>query len=377
MQHEFLPAIVPYVVDERPWMHPIHYLDPSTPEIYYGKVLLSYFHWQGFEVKWKGQGQTIFGDSGGYSVVTGGAQIDPEEVIRWQLANCTRGVMLDIPPYRPSSSIQFTGSAAEWWAESMQRTRLNVERAFRIYSDAQIAAEMAQQDLGFGWWGCIQGESRDQMQEWYEMVSAIYPFNGWAADEGWALAPKPSTDLLSCTRYLRFAHDHGLRRVHFLQVTSPSVVAVVLGLAELSGEFDLITYDSASAVRNAINRGGVVLDDVDFKYMKQKGNHGEITDLMSVCACQACRWYREDLLRKDTVTERFWDAEFTHRIALHNHLIMVEGFQRIGERAQADPEWLIRHAAGKLYGQVMREWEKTHSESKSQLQSRSIFDCLL
>lgn len=363
MKSVYLPAIVPYVVDTRKWLRPIHWLDPAFSDVYYSHVLLSYFHWEKFPWEFR-ETETVFGDSGGYSLVTRRAKIDPEQVVRWQIRNCTRGVMLDIPPYR-SSSIQFAGAAAQHWGESLKRTLMNVTRACPYYLKARDAGSK------FRWWGVVQGETLDQMEIWHDAVHAVYPFTG--EGEGWALAPKPSTDVLSITRYMRFATEREIKNVHLLQVTGPKAVALLLALGQLGG-FHLVTFDSASAARNAINRGGIVPRDGgrDFTYVKQKGDTGEVTEMMRGCSCPSCTWWREDL----GVDYDLRDAEFTHRILLHNHLIMAECFIRLHVAAVADPEALLRWAAGRLYGAVLREWGGSLSSAKSQHSTVSIFDHL-
>jgi hypothetical protein len=330
VRHEFLPAIGPYVTDVRkkaPWRHPIHWLDRAeqAAKIYYPYALISHALWRDQDLTFPKEGVTLFGDSGGYTVVTQpGYSTSPELVIRWQLQNCTRGVMLDIPPYRPGSAIQFRGSAADWWEPSMILSLRNVARALPYYDDAKRVHKM-RTDEGldppdyFKWWGVVQGEEREQMNEWHSRISEVYPFD--APGEGWALAPKPSTDLLSCTRYLRFAHETGLRRVHFLQVTADRTVALVLALAQLSGTIDLVTYDSASALRCAINRSAILQKGFGQEYIKEETAAGEtaVGDyMMNVCQCQACLWYKEDFPLSN--------SEYPHYILLHNHIAMQASF---------------------------------------------------
>lgn len=357
----------PTVSHTQGWPRPTHWLrkDGRWGEVYHGAALISYHYWKDSPVDF--DADVIFGDSGGYSVVTQGAQIDPEEVIRWQCRVCTRGVMLDIPPYRPSSSIQFSGAASQFWDESMVRTKLNVQRALPHY--AQYLGSGGQR---FAWWGVIQGETREQMEEWYHQVAAIYPFE--APEEGWALAPKPSNDLLSNTRYLKFAHDRGLRRVHLLQVTSPRTLGVLFALANLSGEFDLVTFDSASAVRNAVNRGGIRLRELTFDYAKEKREYGAIHEMMLSCQCRGCDWYREMVDQEKDLTE--FAREYPRRIALHNHLMMVQLFDRLLERAKEDPDGLLRALLKEReYGTILREWGG-ESQAKTQHVATSLFDYL-
>lgn len=361
------------MVDKRAWRHPIHWLDKDT-SVFYPYALGSYALWRDQRhFPFSRDDVTIFGDSGGYTLVTQSAtMIDPTEVIHWQIENCTRGVILDVPPYRPNSAIQFRGAAGEYWTESILATESNVRRAEPIYREAKYGAPVSldapfnrviainPEDQKFSWWGVVQGENRDQMEEWHARIAAIYPFNN--PGEGWALAPKPSTDLLSCTRYMRFAHDKGLRNVHLLQVTAEKTVGLILALAAISGQFDLVTYDSASALRCAINRSAIVPEGIGMGYIKEVSADGDNTVLnfMRGCTCQACQWLRED--------EPLSNAEYPHYILLHNHLIMLASFELMFKVAQLDPDRLLRWATkdSGLYGAVLQEWDRSISRPKAQ-----------
>lgn len=373
MQQILLPAIGPYVIfwhdlpDGRSL--PLHWLDPEYPDLYYPYALFSYHFWTNKEAIRKmasigmhGEGpgdKVVFGDSGGYSVVTKGAVIDPEEALKWQLRYCQRGVMLDIPPYSRDSKIQFTGSAEGFWRDSITTAAENVRRALPHYLRAREAGS------DFRWWGVIQGETREQMLEWYTVISDIYPFN--EEGEGWALAPKPSTDLPAVVRHLKFAHDHGIRNIHLLQVTSVKVMAVVFALAQMEGGFDLITYDSATAVRCAINRNAVIPDDINLGiwYIKQKGMEGVVQDFMMECPCQYCVWFRENQHCMD-------NRAYTHYLVAHNHLEMLKSFNRIWEVAHDDPQLLLNWVFGSRPSELLTEWERGEMMRKAQMKNAGM-----
>ena len=164
MRHLFLPAAGPYVTEapkSKPFPHPIHWFDKNS-EVYYPAALASHALWRDATLPKVDQEFYMFGDSGGYTVVTQpDYSTDPEQVIRWQIANCTAGVMLDIPPYRPGSAIQFTGSAAVYWKESLDRSCDNVRRAMKIYEYHLQAGGLSRPH--FDWWGVVQGEEREQI----------------------------------------------------------------------------------------------------------------------------------------------------------------------------------------------------------------------
>lgn len=366
MEHLLIPAVVPYVF----WHHevagmrlPTYWLDPTFPEIYYPAVLLSATYWRALKdvatIKSFGPGCVVFGDSGGYSVVTKDEPIDPEVVIRWQIAHCTRGVTLDIPPYRSTGGSQFGGTASEYWKNSIKRTRLNVKRSLPYYLDDKG---------GFRWWGVIQGETNDQMEEWYDTLTTLYPFD--KEGEGWALAPKPSIDLFTVVRHLRFAHQKGLRNVHLLQVTSARLVGAVLALSEMAGTIDLVTYDSASAALCAINRNAITPDSDGWgmKFIRQQGMEGIVEDFIMACTCQYCQWFQE---YRHLVDNR----AYTHYLVGHNHEEMVRCFDRVYEFATSDPVKCLKWATkdSHTYGKVLRVWDGSHDPGvKSQVRGVSL-----
>lgn len=386
MKHLFLPAAGPYITESPksgPFPHPIHWFDKNSP-VYYPAALASHALWRDTKLPAVDKNEFyMFGDSGGYTVVTQpDYKTDPIQVLKWQILNCTCGVMLDIPPYRPGSAIQFTGSAAVYWDESLQRSVQNVQRGVTIYK-GYLQSELPTGVPRFEWWGVVQGEERTQMEEWHGKISEVHEFKGWA------LAPKPSTDLLSCTRYMKFAHDKGIKKVHILQVTAEKTVALILALGVLSGQFDLVTYDSASAMRCAVNRSMIIADGFGQRYIKEsrqvqvdefcesclqrgtdckcEGNENTCHEFMLTCPCQACEWYRQDMPVSN--------AYYPHILLMHNHLTMVKSFDLTFAEAQKDPDRIIRWAAGNEYGKIMREWEgQTHA--KVQRRPVSLLDRL-
>lgn len=359
MRHIFYPAVGPYSIrqhSEGPWRHPTHWMDPEVEETFTPYALLSYALWAKAHWPWEREQHCLLGDSGGYSLVSRQTKIDPERVLRWQIRKCRVGLMLDVPPYRPGSSIQFSGTAAQYWGESLKRSVRNVERCLPTYLESE----------DFSWWGVIQGETYGQMEEWHGRISEVYPFVG--EGEGWALAPKPSTDLLSLTRYLRFARDAGIRRLHILQVTKPALLGVAFSFAKLSGAFDLITYDSATATRCAINRNCVVAHELDFDFLRQKEMKGPVTDYLLSTDHPAARYFQD--------AYPLLNREFPHYLLLYNHKAMEGVFENVFQASLEDPDRMLRLFGGKRYGKMMREWEGTTTIPKPQYKKVSLFDRL-
>lgn len=331
----------------------MHWLDSRFPAHYYPGVLKSYALWRtSKKPSYMGPDAIVLGDSGGYEVVTKGSNFDPESVLLWQANHCTRGLMLDIPPYRPGSNVQFSGSAADYFHESLARAVMSVIRAERVYKDLLSTGSP------FRWWGVVQGETFQQMVEWHRSISDIYPFS--APDEGWAAAPKPSTDIIASTRYLRFMKEVGIRNVHFLQITKPRTVAVLLALAQMSGSFDLVTYDSATQTRTAINRMIIYDRGVEIEFFKEVGDEAPTLRayMGNECHCPGCLYYKE---HAPIPARHLWKY-----LLLHNVLVLRDVFDRIFLSVKRDPEGLLRWGAGEFYGEVLREWNGTnHNTGKS------------
>lgn len=340
---------------------PLHWCNPEWPDRFYPHVLWSFAYWKDQDPsKWIPDFEKldVLGDSGGYAVITQGENFDPQAIRRWQLRWCNRGMILDIPPYRPAGSVQFTGTASEYFEESLVRTFRNVSLGLVSHDN----------DNRSKWWGVVQGESMEQMQRWHDKLSEIYKFKGMG--EGWALAPKPSTDLIACTRYIKFAHLNSIRRIHVLQITKPRTVATVLALAQMAGTFDFVSYDSATQTRAAINRT-IFWDDNTWVLRHSRGTTLELEVALQGCVCPGCMSYAaitKDYGKPD-------DTQFWRYLMLHNQVTLKHMFARIHKDVEADPEYVLRSATGRDYGAVMREWEGAVAVPSSK-HSVSIFDRL-
>jgi hypothetical protein len=316
--------------------------------------LLSYDYWQDIVPKCAAiKSKTIVGDSGGFSVASRGSKIDPEWVIRWQLEHTTIGYILDIPPYlyekKNNGTSKAVGStkarfAPELWNRSLLRTVRNVTRARRHYDSTRT---------DFRWWGVIQGQTREQQEEWYHAVAEVYPFN--YPGEGWAMRPHPNNDPESVAQCVRFAVDKRITRLHLLQTTGARAVGLLLALAKLHG-LDFVTYDSQTAgilghLRTAIARpDSLPVLSVSDWHVKEISRNGEtaVRDYMlsGKCDCVGCRWFREDEIQQG--------REYDHYIMMHNYAIMRDNFAGLEAWADRDPEQLLRKAAGDKFDAVMQ-----------------------
>ena len=83
MKQMFLPAILPTTFTDRWQSRPLNWMDLriENMDCYYPKILMSYYHWQAIRRFRFANNAYRFGDSGGYSIATQGAFIDPREVV--------------------------------------------------------------------------------------------------------------------------------------------------------------------------------------------------------------------------------------------------------------------------------------------------------
>jgi hypothetical protein len=162
---------------------PLHWMDPRTrgDAGYYPRILISYFHWNRTKFVFPEEGY-VFGDSGGFSIMSLGANVDPRDVLAWQARSTNAGLILDVPPFADDK----TGTEVGWSA-GLARTVEHVRRALPIYETLRAAGNP------FRWWGVIQGRSWEEMREWHQAISAVYPFTD--DGEGWAFKAHPVNNI--------------------------------------------------------------------------------------------------------------------------------------------------------------------------------------
>lgn len=377
MDFTYLPALSPgALTTEEEGLWAAHWMDSRLPpEMQHFHLLASYGLWKDKDLPpvWTHRG-FVFGDSGGFSVVSAGANVDPERALLWQIRNCHAGVILDIPPYDFGGKSQFTGSSADRWHECIKRTIGNVQRALPLYNAylSEKSGFLPPAEL-FAWYGVVQGEDYSQLEEWYEAVAAVYPFN--FNFEGWAMAPKPCNDTPTVVRFLRLVKEKKIRRVHVLQTAAAGAVAVMVAFAKMAG-VESLTHDSASvhintANRNIFYRRPGTLDGV---WLGLNGVHHEGWPAVfkytgKYCKCYACQAVQYDWKKGKEIAER----DYRHRLLLHNFLAMRELEKAIHAAVEIDPEKVVREVAKDRTGQLLREFGG-HSQKPKALQSVSILD---
>jgi hypothetical protein len=369
MDQVYLPAILPTTLYDKWDLHPINWMDPRLrgTEVYYPYALLSFYHWRSARTVFEDDSH-IFGDSGGYSVATLGANIDSPEALRWQLRNCHLGVILDVPPYISVGSAVLGGAAASNWEEALEKSVRNTQQALPVYLKAKDEGHP------FKWWGVVHGETHEQMSEWYGRIREVYPFE--EDGEGWAMKPHPANDPRSLARCLRFVKSVGIKRAHFLQMTGLPAVTTLFALGPRAG-LEYATYDSATPSFSGINRTifRVSDDGLSFKTIVEKfretgGVDTKARDFMrDECQCPSCQFLRKDLEVRPEVDEEYWK----YRMIFHNTTTLVSLLARRFEATQADPDGLLRRALGRVpEGLLAPEGEQKKTGRKRNLYGATL-----
>lgn len=396
MRQLHLPALGPGMIDYRTDTRPTSWLDPRTTgtDGAYPGGLISYWHWRKTPFTFP-EGHYVFGDSGGYSVATSDAVIDPRDALDWQAKHCDVGCILDVPPYFSEGATLFsgvfTGNAAANWFEAKKRTRRNVETAREVYDPAGA----------FRWWGVLHGETYDQMQEWHEMVTEVYPFD--APGEGWAFKPHPLNDPRAVAQALRFAKEYGITRMHLLGGTGLAGLTTLFTLGPEAG-VEFASYDSGSSIARGLRRAVLIpicsqascvkcrttqehptqsqetCDRPKTRYvevMENNRDRGETfaRDYMTRCGCWSCSQMRHDMADAAAI---LWedDTYIKDRMIYHNHLITVELLATLERGVQEDPEFLKEEFGGRKYYRALRAFEGTEAKTAPRGQARSIFHFL-
>ncbi len=350
MKQNYLPAILPTTLHDKWRMGPMNWLDPGAKETgaYYPNILISFYHWRSSRFDFDDD-VYIFGDSGGYSVATLGAEIDPIEVMWWQIKNCTAGCLLDVPPFVSVGAAVLGGNASSNWKEALRVTIENTKRALPVYLDALDRGE------SFRWWGVVHGETDSQLEEWYARISEIYPFDH--PGEGWALKPHPANNPISVARLIRFAAATGIKRAHFLQMTGLSALTTLFALGPRSG-LEYASFDSAAASFSGINRTVFVpsANGLFIKPITEKFREGETfaQEILRECPCRSCQWLREEL---ENVEEVDYSEYWKYRMIFHNTLIAIQTYENIEKACQEDYLQALKQKLKHRFGPVMRALE--------------------
>lgn len=326
----------------------------------YGHALISPVHWKrAFTFP---ESCHVFGDSGGFTLRQGGTvKIDPIDVLNWQASMCTVGCILDLPP-------GFVGKRD--WEKGLKVTVGHTQRALPRYQ------QILRTGSKFRWWGVLHGHNQEEVQEYFDRVSAVYPFTG--DGEGWAIRAEPTVSIYSVARSLRILKKLGIKRAHFLAATSQKVIAVLLALAPQAG-IEFLTYDSSYAVKGGINRHTFVPSgDATFSVLSEEKDERFGRDYMlRTCPCPVCAYMRErSKVSPKAEVQNYktgaWGGWWSTWAQLHNLHIQVEMTKA---QAEQDADKFLRHILpAKVHSEVLRIFEADGFETLpvSNYRGRSI-----
>jgi hypothetical protein len=308
----------------------------GTPA-YYPHALLSHYHWRRTPVPpaWREDG-FIFGDSGGYSIRTKGAVIDPVEALQWQAATCTVGCVVDVP-----TRDQYDDPC---WDRALRQTAAHTRAALTSYQSLANGGD------AFRWWGVLHGQFGGQVAQWWNTIASIYPFS--EQGEGWAFRPEPTITHVTVAHTLGLIRRHRVRRAHFFAATSPKVVATLAVLAEDAG-LEFVSFDSASAGIAAANRIMMLRasDGLSWTQLKERSQRGDTHAdrwrvreyLWERCSCVSCAELRAASAGIKAVGDGLWAC----RLFLHNLLVQVRTFNDYAAEAVSNGHALLRTILGR------------------------------
>jgi len=170
----------------------------------------------------------LVGDSGGFQNLSIDSRLAPLNVLGWQERNCDIGFILDWPPYKKTgpSTVDFVPEGPTGFKTCKERTAYN----------ARVMCANRKKP-GFKLYGIVQGVDVSQLKEWHEAVSVDTEFDGWA------VAPKPSSDPMRVAIQGLYVAQFGLP-VHFFQCISFDVLPVLVYLAYKAKK--MYTFDNSA-----------------------------------------------------------------------------------------------------------------------------------
>lgn len=334
--------------------HNSNWMDPEgcVAAGYYPHALLSYYYWDSIAFELPGDG-FIFGDSGGFSVMTLGANIDARDVMRWQLLVCDAGVLLDVPPIDKHGNVI--------WEEALNRTVQHTKVVLPQYLRAR------EEGSEFKWWGVVHGWTQRDLREWWQKINTVYPFMD--VGEGWAFKPRPTINPVTVAENLRFIRSVKIKCAHFLMTTGVPSVTTLMCLGPRAG-LEFLTYDSSSAFVSGVNRelyvpavNGLGWVSLGEKFRESGGEDRKARDyVIEKCECASCQYVHTDEKQGWWENEEYWKFRFIY----HNLLVQIKTFAVLREEAETDADALLREILG----------EKQYALTMHAFRSRTLMDLL-
>jgi len=259
-------------------------------------------------------GFKVYVDSGGFQAIIKNDDPDPITVLRYQEKYGDVGMVLDKPPVIYNASHGNTKLLSE--DEFKKRAMYTASNA-QIALDNRISTKLKLLNI-------LQGSEWKDLELWWSYVKNIKL-------DGWAIAPKPPSDVFNVARTLSFIFEKedDLKLLHVLGTSGRSVVPVIAYAAKLYDKN--ITFDSATPF---IEGGAYFIYNLPCSLGKlfygQKRVYYKSASISSFpCECEVC-----SVLKRNGIT--FTDlgvnnSELTPGVTqilvcLHNLVMMKEFF---------------------------------------------------
>ncbi len=308
----------------------------------------------------------ILGDSGGFQLVTLGGSISPEEVIKWQKQNCSAGLILDRPPYHFGGNAQFSGTPTKEFFNEC----LNIKK-----NNAKVALKNKENLILYG---VIQGETYEQMCQWYEEMHNLEKELNIEFD-AWALSPKPSDNPIKVALFAILSQEYKIKKpMHILQISGGGGILTSAFFRNMIQE--TVTIDSSSY--SGASRYGQIISPLNIPSCIPIGNKLEKNNKKGwFCDCPVCSKLNMDL---STMTDKhlgYLDIHNLYQIAKlvkyadyisqFDDIILTEA-KREGQRCYISIEMLIFYRDNG-FSKTMVKYLEYFKQSEDNKQN-SLFD---
>jgi tRNA-guanine family transglycosylase len=212
----------------------------------------------------------------------------------------------------------FGGSASEKFEKSLHQTCEN--------SEIMLSRR---QKKHFELFGVIQGESESQKRKWFEKLSKVGEFDGWA------LSPKPSTDLFQIASHLILAEELGLKNLHVLQIGNVSGMMTIKYFSKMS-KGDMITFDSSTAIRYGSHLRRMIISLFGNVTLKMSDNFNGDPQ----CSCPVCKDVGIEMYRSNSKGLR--------ALAMHNLWVILQTSNNLDLILENDTEEFYKIRQSKM-----------------------------
>ena len=218
---------------------------------------------------------TLWADSGGYSVATKGAVINPYEVLKWQEANSNIAFSLDKPP------TIVTGAGRVWPGKNERVDAATLEKHAEISRQNNIIFRDNRTSDKLLIYNVLHGYDLPTKELWWDYVTRDTQF------EGYCVGVRPATDALLAAMSIMFVYNKGVReRLHVLGVSGITVIPMIVWASQY---IDKLSFDSSSYGYGSRTRAYVYPDRIrDYTHFGRKFLTKDNPMNKIYCKCPIC-----------------------------------------------------------------------------------------